>query len=195
MNAAQRLRHLSSEVARLRLDAAPERSPAFAQALRSLKHFQAGRLAQTHQDLLGSSRYGLATRFFLEDLYGAKDFSQRDAELERVIPTLTRFLPEAALATVADAVELDALSEDLDQKMTRFGLEHLGLDGPDQDWNAERYAEAYRGIGSVDERAEQLELVPRIGRTLDKLVRGPFLGGAVVGDGRPGPAGRGGNHA
>jgi hypothetical protein len=79
-----------------------------------LRAWQARRLTRTHADLLASPRYATATRFFLYELYGAKDFSQRDAELTRVIPTLSRFLPEAALGTIADAVELDALTERLD---------------------------------------------------------------------------------
>lgn len=190
MTSAERLTFFAAEVARLRLNAANSAHPAFHETVLALKRFQAARLALTHRDLLESSRYAQATRFFLDDLYGAKDFSQRDAELERVIPTLVRFLPEGALSTLADAVELDALSEDLDQKMTTYALERLGVglagsrpDGPG--WTAERYAQAYRGIDSAQERQIQLELVPRIGRTLDKLVKSALLGGLLRGMAKP----------
>lgn len=157
-----------------------------------MKRFQAERLAQTHRDLLDSPRYSLATRFFLEDLYGEKDFSQRDAELGRVIPTLTKFLPDQALTTIADAIELDALSEYLDQKMAAHGLVELG-----GVWSNARYADAYRAIGGLSEpgfeggasgsalRERQLGLVPKIGQTLDKLVKNPFLGGLLASMGGP----------
>jgi hypothetical protein len=162
--------------------------PMFRESLTALKRFQADRLARTHRDLLESPRYRLATRFFLEDLYGEKDFSQRDAELGRVIPTLTRFLPDQALTTIADAIELDALSEYLDQKMALEGLETQGAD-----WSSERYGQAYRAVANQTGigfdgttsgstfRARQLGLVPKIGQTLDKLVKNPFLGGLLAG--------------
>ena len=39
--------------------------------------------ARTHADLLASERYHDAARFFLEDLYGTKDFSACDARVRR----------------------------------------------------------------------------------------------------------------
>jgi hypothetical protein len=191
-NSADRLRASAASVARLRLAALQAKDPKFQESLTALKRFQAERLAQTHRDLLNSPRYRLATQFFLEDLYGEKDFSQRDAELGRVIPTLTKFLPDQALTTIADAIELDALSEYLDQKMAAQGLMELG-----SQWSNTRYAEAYRAVGGLSElgfeggangaalRERQLGLVPKIGQTLDKLVKNPFLGGLLVGMGGP----------
>jgi hypothetical protein len=187
-HSADRLRTSAANVARLRLAALQASDPKFRESLTALKRFQAERLAQTHRDLLESPRYRLATRFFLDDLYGEKDFSQRDFELSRVIPTLTRFLPEQALTTIADAIELDALSEYLDQKMAAQGLTELGAH-----WSNARYGQAYRAIGELKEidfeageigsalRERQLGLVPKIGQTLDKLVKNPFLGGLLVG--------------
>jgi hypothetical protein len=186
-NSADRLRTSATSVARLRLAALQASDPKFRESLTALKRFQAERLAQTHRDLLESPRYRLATRFFLEDLYGEKDFSQRDTELGRVVPTLIRFLPEQALSTIADAIELDALSEYLDQKMAVQGLAEQGAE-----WTSARYGLAYRAIAGVRDldfeggasgaalRERQLGLVPKIGQTLDKLVKNPFLGGLLA---------------
>ena len=188
-HSAERLRTSAARVARLRLAALQTSDPDFRDSLTALKRFQAERLTQTHRDLLESPRYRLATKFFLEDLYGEKDFSQRDAELVRVIPTLTRFLPEQALATIADAIELDALSEYLDQKMAAEGLKEFGAM-----WSKSRYGEAYRAIGGRSEtdavgewaesgfalRERQLGLVPKIAKTLDRLVKNPLLGGLLA---------------
>lgn len=191
-HSADRLKASAASVARLRLAALQAKDSKFQESLTALKRFQTERLAQTHRDLLNSPRYRLATQFFLEDLYGEKDFSQRDAELGRVIPTLTKFLPDQALTTIADAIELDALSEYLDQKMAAQGLMELG-----SEWSNARYAQAYRAIGSLSElgfeggasgtalRERQLALVPKIGQTLDKLVKNPFLGGLLVTMGGP----------
>ncbi|HMS81100.1 MAG TPA: hypothetical protein PKC20_16530, partial [Burkholderiaceae bacterium] len=127
-----------------------------------LRAWQAGRLAFTHADLLASPRYRQATRFFLDELYGAKDFSQRDAELARVIPTLTRFMPAAALETIADAVELDALSERLDLATARALVADASIRGRPID--DEAYARAFRAAGSRTDRERQVELVEHIGR-------------------------------
>ena len=53
-----------------------------------LREWQAARLARTHADLLASPRFGQAAEFFLSDLYGPKDFSSRDEEVERILPCL-----------------------------------------------------------------------------------------------------------
>jgi hypothetical protein len=79
-----------------------------------LRTWQAGRLARTHADLLASPRFGLAATFFLTEVYSTKDVSKRDESVKRAVPAMTTFLPVSALETVADVIELDALSEDLD---------------------------------------------------------------------------------
>jgi hypothetical protein len=161
-------------------------------ALAAVKHWQSARLAICHADLLAHPRYGQATQFFMQDLYGAKDFSARDQQLLRIINSLARYLPEAALATIADAVELDALSEQLDQSMARWLLT-AGCKPCEEPVEAFRSAHAqagglinlnlYRaalvGASSLDERLQQVALVKRIGTALDRLVRKPLLGGLL----------------
>lgn len=175
MDASQRLRSGAAEVAALRaLDGIDDAVRARRDELRD---WQARRLAFTHADLLESPRYRAATRFFLDELYGVKDFSQRDAELARVIPTLTRFLPAAALETIADAVELDALSERLDLATAQALAADRRIGGRPIDDDA--YARAFCIAGSRTDRERQLELVEHIGRALDRLVRHPLLGGLL----------------
>ncbi len=141
---------------------------------RSLKQWQSARLARTHRDYLDEPRYRAAARFFLDDLYGAKDFSQRDGELMRVIPTLAKTLPAQALDALADAVELDALSERLDEQVA------VRLQAGDvAAISEEAYAAAFREASSLADRHQQLALVERIGTRLVKLVRHPLLGGLL----------------
>ncbi len=166
LSPAQRLKHHASTVQALR--AQPD------QGLKPIKQFQANRLAKTYADLLLSSTYRAPARFFLDDLYGDKDFSQRDSELQRVIPTLQRFLPEAALGTIADAVELDSLSEQLDRAMAQSIVQ----EGPCSLANYRRaYIEVDVHLPRYRER--QMELVQTIGGSLNGLVRKPLLGGLI----------------
>lgn len=137
----------------------------------AVKRYQAQRLSETYADLLVSPRYRAAAEFFLDELYGEKDFEQRDREALRVAPKMARLLPERAVETMTLAVELDELSEILDARVAGY-VQSLPID-------ADAYARAYRAAGTRAERERQLEMVMRIGRALDKLARMPLLAGML----------------
>ena len=137
-----------------------------------LRQWQADRLGRTHRDLLQSERYGPAAEFFLTDLYGPGDCARRDADVMRVMPTAERLLPESGLKVLAQAIELDALSEELDYLMV-VALRRSGAIGR---LTAAAYALAYREVGEPERRAHQITLVTELGMTLDRLARKPFLG-------------------
>ncbi len=141
--------------------------PATQAARLALQQFQSARMARTHADLLATPESAAAARFFLEDLYGAKNVIQRDADVERVLPTMERMLPLAALTAVAEAIELDALSEALDTALAK----HLGPDFDERD-----YAAAYRAVATRAAREQQLRQVESVGNGLCRLVRIPLLG-------------------
>jgi hypothetical protein len=184
--AESRLREFARQVAQLRRS-----PPASRQAIAAIKEFQRDRLARDHADLLQSERYRRAARFFLDELYGVKDFSSRDDELARMIPTMGKLLPSSALGAIADAVELDAISEQLDAAMgvaydaaangAAFGSSAMtpGAIGDGRvalpQLTEERYFHLYRVTGLRETRARQIDLVEDIGRELDRLVRKPFL--------------------
>jgi uncharacterized protein with WD repeat len=46
-----------------------------------LRNWQSERLARTYAGFTQNPRYKPALRFFLEDLYGARDFSQRNHDI------------------------------------------------------------------------------------------------------------------
>ena len=135
--------------------------------LAELKSFQSRRLARTYEDLAAQPRYAAATAFFLDDLYGPKDFSARDQEMLRIVPVMSRILPASAVETAALAIELEALSEDLDHR-----LAGVLADGPIDD---DSYGEAYRKSSTPEERRRQIDLIEAVGRRLDALVRKPLV--------------------
>ena len=137
-------------------------------ALAAVKAWQARRLAATYADLAAQPRYAEATAFFLDDLYGPKDFSSRDEEMLRIVPAMTRLLPASALETAALAIELEALTESLDQRLASR-LDAAAVD-------EERYASAYRESSVRAERLRQIDLVEAVGQRLDGLVRKPMVG-------------------
>lgn len=145
---------------------AARRAPALLAARTALKRHQSARLAVSHADLLANPDTGAAARFFLDELYGANDLSQRDVDLERIIPTLQKMLSYESLQAITDAIVLDALSERLDTAMARV----LGAD-----FTEGMYIAAYRTATTCEERGRQLELVQQLGDSLCELVKIPLL--------------------
>jgi hypothetical protein len=98
--------------------------------LTEVKRFQSKRLAATYADVAAVPRYRAATSFFLDDLYGAKDFSSRDQAMMSVVPVMAKMLPASAVETAALAIELEALSEYLDRPLPlELARVHLDLAG------------------------------------------------------------------
>src|SRR5208337_4628610 len=126
-----------------------------------LRDWQAARLARTHRDLLESRRFHDATEFFLTDLYGPRDLSRHIEEVRRILPVMTSMLPDSGLATVAHAMELNALSESLDAAM----VEWLGEKAPEI--TDALYGEAYRAVGPAQDRERQIDLIALLGEALD----------------------------
>ena len=145
---------------------AARREPSLLASRIALKRYQSGRLGETHADLLANPNTHDAAGFFLEELYGANDLSQRDVDLERIIPTLQKMLSYESLHTITEAIVLDALSERLDTALARV----LGTDFTDG-----MYIAAYRTATTREERERQLDLVQELGDALCELVKIPLL--------------------
>jgi len=145
--------------------------PGAAVARATLRRFQAARMTLTHADLLAASETRAAAQFFLDDLYGTHDFTQRDADIERIIPMMERLMPVSALQTIAEAIELDALSESLDRLMAA----HLG-----ERFAEAEYAAAYRDVGRRLDRETQIAHIQSVGQSLCELVRIPLIGGTLA---------------
>ncbi len=135
--------------------------------IHQLQHWQCERLLVSHEDLAKQKRYQKAMAFFVEELYGPKDFSQRDADIVRVIPKLARVLPDKAMNAMDDALSLNALSFDLDMAMAQYLKTHF----PDQSINRDSYAEAYRYVGRADARAHQIDIISHLGDQLADVIK------------------------
>ena len=161
---ADATRDLRTHLATLKaLRGAPQDKPP---RVAELKAWQSKRLAASYADVSAVPRYRAATAFFLDDLYGPKDFSGRDQAMLRIVPTMARLLPASAVETAALAIELEALSEALDQQ-TAAAL----APGPITEAT---YAEAYRVTAPAD-RHRQIDLIIAVGDRLDQLVRKPLV--------------------
>jgi len=133
----------------------------------ALKAFQQRRFSRSYPDLLASERYGPAARYFLEELYGPKDFTRRDAQFEKMVSGLGTFFPPEVVRTVARVAELHALSEVLDTAM----CEQL----PSAEIAAADYVRAWQAVARPADRRRQVTLSIGVAQTLDGLTRKPML--------------------
>ncbi|MEO8384964.1 MAG: hypothetical protein ABI583_06975 [Betaproteobacteria bacterium] len=139
----------------------------FDRRLKEVKTWQQLRLARTYADLAADKRYAPATAFFLDELYGIKDSTERDRDLVRMYPTMKRLLPKFAFEAVTMALELDVLAEEFDQALTMA----LGR----QTLNETSYLKAFRIVGRHEDRLRQVVLMRAVGEGLDRMVRKPLI--------------------
>lgn len=135
--------------------------------VQSIKAFQHRRFESTYADLLTETRYAPAARFFLNELYGTRDFTNRDDQFVRVVPVLVRMFPDNIVHTVALLSELHALSERLDNEMAEK------IDFPDV--NSANYSIAWRAVGQVHCRERQIASALQVGSALDQLTHKTLL--------------------
>ena len=158
----------------MRIHAIRAGDAAHAAALDQLAAWQARRLRETYADLAADARYAGAIAFFQNDLYGEGDFARRDADLVRVVPAMARFLSQPVISTVARAVELNALSQELDRALVaRLPTGTRAVSVAD-------YCRAYRAADERTARSRQIALIGDVGRALDRYVRTPMIGAALA---------------
>ncbi|HEX4857678.1 MAG TPA: hypothetical protein VFV17_01590 [Usitatibacteraceae bacterium] len=144
-----------------------EQDADFARRLHQLKVWQNARLARTYADLSADPRHAAAVGFFLDHLYGDADANWRDRDLMRMMPTMRRLLPDHAYETVDRALALDVISEEFDQAMT----DAIG----DVPIDEAAYARAFRRVGRIADRREQVRLMRAVGEGLDEVVDKPVI--------------------
>ena len=147
-------------------------SPELHAKVQAIKDYQQRRFAATYDDLLANPRYRPAARFFLDELYGPEDFSQRDAQFARVVPALVRIFPDDIVATVATLTTLHSLSESLDSEMgSRLASANV---------NATSYTAAWQDTARPADRQSQIDLMLSVGSSLDKLTRKPLVRASLL---------------
>jgi hypothetical protein len=135
-----------------------------------LQDWQRERLKSSFADLADNPRYRAANEFFLTELYGGLNFRKRDRDVEKVMPVMTRMLPDPMQATLAEALELQALSLEFDIDMAEI------VAAQERDFlDVEAYGEVYRCLGRREERERQIGMIRHLGLELDRFVRKPLV--------------------
>jgi hypothetical protein len=143
------------------------RDVAFFNRLNQVRQWQHHRLQRTYRDLATDARHAPAVAFFLDELYGNTESALRDRDLLRMMPTIQRVLPAFALETVNKALQLDVISEEFDQALTRH------LDGAKLDEAS--YIAAFRESSTELDRLHQVALMREVGEQLERVVKKPLI--------------------
>ncbi|WBY00420.1 hypothetical protein PE066_13180 [Ramlibacter tataouinensis] len=168
MEAARSIRDAVAAVTSLRQSAGGDHR--LQEALVQVKRLQSSRFAGTYADLLQGGVYAPAAAFFLEELYGDKDYARRDEQFARIAGAIETLFPAHVSDTAASLARLHAMTEDLDLQMARLWLRSAPQEPP-----ARRYVAAWRELGRRQERVDQLDSVIRLGEELARLTRAPGL--------------------
>lgn len=168
MDAAHTIREAVARVTAVRLSAISD--PPTQVATKAVKSFQARRFSGTYRDLLSSVEFGAAARFFLEDLYSDKDYSQRDAQFSRIAGALQTLFPQQVVATAVSLAQLHQLTEELDAQMAAAWITQPSNTQGD---SVTRYMACWKHVARESDRQRQLDMVLSVGADLDRLTRTP----------------------
>lgn len=164
---AERIRQHLSGVESLRADAVRSGS---AETVILIKHLQGLRFRHTYSDFLGDPEYASATRFFLDELYGVRDFTERDRQFSRIAGGIESLFPASVAELAVQMTELHVLTETFDHAMAQAWLDCFAAVS-----QGHRYVHAWNASGTSAQRQRQLAVVCDIGSELQQLVRKPGL--------------------
>lgn len=131
-----------------------------------LKGYQVERLKFTHAEFLENPETKDATHFFLTEIYSEKDLTKRDKGLEKVVPMMCKLFTPELLLVLSDALELDALTEELDMTMSK---------GLKKGFTSDEYIKMYQTT-DFNKRKRQIELTEKLGDSLKEIIKFPLIG-------------------
>lgn len=146
--------------------------------IQGIQAWQTLRMQSTHQAHMNNPNTAPALAFFVEQIYGPEDFSQRDAQIKRVVPKMHRYLPSKALLSLESALRLHALSYELDyvlalelkKHVTTANRQFVASGQTDVNKrviiNQQTYAAAFVSGQNGHLRQEQISLLEELGNNL-----------------------------
>ncbi len=175
---ATAIRTAMNQVAHLRSQ--QRATPGLLAWVQAVKRFQTLRFEAAYRDLLHEPRYASAVRFFLQELYSPRDYSDRDAQFARIAAAIERLFPQTVVSTAVTLAQVHAMTEQLDTELARVLLAAHGDTAPQEGCvNVTEYVPAFTKVGTCAQRHEQLAAVVTLGQQLDRLTRTPGLRGLL----------------
>jgi hypothetical protein len=140
----------------------------------ALQIFQSNRLRRDYSDLAEIAQYEPVGEFFFNEIYGGRDFSQRDSEARR-LQHILHVMPGVNLRDVEEVLELLDLTNRLDDGLAQLML----AQGLHSDFTEATYDRCYYEADNYAQRLRQIELVRGSLYNVFRLSRMPLLGLAL----------------
>ncbi|MEN9938988.1 MAG: hypothetical protein RLZZ387_5567 [Chloroflexota bacterium] len=136
----------------------------------ALQALQSRRLRRDHADLAAEPQYRLIAEFFFEQIYGPRDFSQRDEQARR-LHGFIGLAPGVVIRDVEQVLDLLELTNRLDEAV----VEQLAALQVPHDFDEPTYERAYRLTNNYDDRMRQISLVRDALYNVYRLSRRPLI--------------------
>lgn len=137
----------------------------------ALQVFQSHRLRRDYRDLSAIPMYEPVGEFFFTELYGPRDFSQRDNDARRLQHFL-HIVPGVHLRDIEELLELISITAELDDGLTELLIDR----GVPLTFDEQIYEQLYREADNYEDRYRQLELISNSLDNVFRLSRSHLLG-------------------
>ncbi|MEI8307886.1 MAG: hypothetical protein WCF99_12565 [Chloroflexales bacterium] len=137
----------------------------------ALQVFQSHRLRRDYRDLSAIPMYEPVGEFFFTELYGPRDFSQRDNDARRLQHFL-HIVPGVHLHDVEELLELISITAELDDDLTSLLIDRC----VPLTFDEQIYEQIYREADNYEDRYRQLELIANSLDNVFRLSRSHLLG-------------------
>lgn len=127
----------------------------FLQIKQTLQEYQAERIRKTYADIERLPQYTKLAHFFFDEIYGPHDFGFRNESIKSLHHKLSGFLKGEIINAVGKVIELNDLSDELDNRMVNKMIEFK----IDSKLNEEKYKAIYQSLDNYDQRIYQINLL------------------------------------
>ncbi len=141
---------------------------------RALQKLQSLRLSRDHADLAAEPQYTAISKFFFTEMYGPRDFHNRDVQAHR-LSQFVHATPGIAMRDVEQVLQLLELTNQLDDSVV---AQLIALDAP-FDFDEPTYEHVYRLANNYPERMAQIDMGCDALYKIYRLRNNPLLGIAL----------------
>jgi hypothetical protein len=140
----------------------------------ALQIFQSNRLRRDYADIAAIPQFDLVGEFFFNEMYGPRDFTDRDRSAQRLKQFL-HYLPGVRVRDLEDVLDLLELTNRLDHELADLMIaREIGID-----FTEEIYEQMYFEADNYGPRRDQIDLVCRCLYNVYRLSRNPLIGRAL----------------
>lgn len=139
---------------------------------RALRAHQSAMLRRDYADFASQPKYQPLTEFFFTQLYAPADFGLRNESFRTLHDWLTGIIGRDPVRVLAQAIELNDLTDSLDDDMV-LALRAAGVEG---EVTQETWELAYRRVGRRLDRQRQVFLIMDNAHALALACRVPLVG-------------------